>query len=192
MTMTASYVPIPVDKWVWHPSPVVCQVVLVTTRDEAGIVDVAPKSNCAIAAFRPLTYGFGCQRDHLTYRNIVATKQFTVNVPGVALAQTIWALPAVASSDRLAASGLTTTPGQTVSVPSIDQCVAHLECVLDQMIEFASGEVFILGQVGLVEVDERCLLPDDTAERYAALGTPFVFLEPGWFAPVGRPQSVPA
>jgi len=188
--MAISFSPIQLDKWTWHPSPLVYQVVLITTRDDAGEVDIAPKSNCTVAAFEPLTYGFGCQQDHRTYRNIVATGEFTVNVPGVALAETIWAMPTVASSDRMAAAGLTTAPGKTVSVPAVEQCAAHLECALDQVIQFDSGEVFVLGKVRLIEVDERCLQPAATPDRYAALGTPFVFLEPGWFAPVGRPNRV--
>jgi len=188
--MTIAFSPIQLDKWTWHPSPLVYQVVLITTCDDTGAVDIAPRSNCAVAAFEPLIYGFGCQQDHLTYRNLVSTGEFTVNVPGVALAKTIWAMPAVASSGRLAASGLTTTPGKTVNVPAVEQCGAHLECVLEQVIKFDSGEVFVLGEVRLIEVDERCLQPEATTDRYEALGTPFVFLEPGWLAPVGRPSRI--
>jgi len=45
------------------------------------------------------------------------------------------------------------------------------------------------GTAQLIEVDARCLGLATTPERYQALGVPFVFLEPGWYAPIGRPQS---
>ena len=117
---------IPLDKWAWHPSPLVCQVVLVGSVDATGIVDIAPKSNCAVAAFDPLTYGFGCQRDHQTCRNIIATGEFTINIPTVEQADAVWAMVDVPAADRLATTGLTTVPGKTVAVPVIEQCACHL------------------------------------------------------------------
>jgi len=183
----AEFAQIPLDKWQWHPSPLAHQVVLVTSIDAEGTVDVAPKSNCTVIAFEPLTYGIGCQKDHLTYQNIAATREFIVNVPTIDQAGVIAAMADAPHEDRLALTGFTTTPGKTVGVAAIDQCVAHLECALDQVVEFGSGEVFIIGAVHLIEVDARCLVPAGTAERYEALGTPFVFLEPGWYAPIGQP-----
>jgi len=180
----------PLDKWQWHPSPLAHQVVLVTSVDAQGHVDVAPKSNCAVVAFNPLAYGIGCQKDHLTYQNIAATREFTVNVPTIEQASTIAAMADVPQPDRLVRAGFTTTPGKTVAVPAIEQCSAHLECALDQVVEFASGEVFIIGVVRLIEVDARCLEPAATAQRYQALGTPLVFLEPGWYAPIGSPIHI--
>ena len=185
-----SFSPIPLDKWAWHPSPLVYQVVLVASLDDDRHLDVAPKSNCTIAAFRPLTFGFGCQKSHQTYRNIAATREFTVNILSVELADAIWAMPDIPAADRLAAAGLTASPGQTAATPTIDQCSAHLECTLERVIDFDSGEVFILGRVNLIEVDSRCLLPDATPDRYLALGTPLLFLEPGWYAPLGTPTPV--
>ncbi len=180
----------PLDKWQWSPSPLLYQVLLVTTRDENGEIDVAPKSCATIVAFAGPTFGFGCQWSHRTAKNIRATGEFVVNVPGAGLAEAIWAMPD--APDRLAAAGLTTLPGTTVSVPVIAECVAHLECVLDRIIEFPSDEVFILGTVRRIDMDERCLVPDDTAERYRALNRPLFFLEPGWCAPLGQPTKVGA
>ena len=148
------FVGLPLDKHAWSPSPLLGQVVLVTTVDESGTVDVAPKSWVSMVSFAGPTLGFGCNVEHRTYRNLVATGEFVVNVPSVA-------------------------------PPVVGECAAHLECRHERTVELARGEVFVLGTITSVEVDAACLASDDVADRYAAL-EPFVFLEHGWNAPLGR------
>lgn len=179
---------LPLDKWRWSPSPLPGQVVLVTTCDADGNVDVAPKSWVTMVAFAGPRLGFGCNLAHRTAQNVQATGEFVVNVPGVELAEAIWGM--LDTTDRLAGAGLTTTPGGTVAVPGIAECAAHLECGLDRVVEFPGGEVFVLGIVRRVDVGERCLTSGDVADRYAALGTPFFFLESGWCAPLGPARHV--
>jgi len=187
-TFDDQFVSIPLDKWQWHPSPLPGPVVLITTVDVDGTPDVAPKSWFTVAAFTGPVLGFGCTEEHRTCRNIRATGQFTVNIPGVDLADAIWRMPD--ADDRFADAGLRTTPGKTITVPAIRECHAHLECQLDQIAEFAEGEVFIFGTVKLVEVKKTALTPADTASRYASLGTPLFFLEDDWYAPLGEPHRV--
>jgi flavin reductase (DIM6/NTAB) family NADH-FMN oxidoreductase RutF len=174
------------DKWEWSPSPLPGQVVLVTSRDEHGVVDVAPKSWVTMAAGSGPTVGFGCTREHRTARNVEVTREFVINVPGFDLAEMAWAMPD--APDRLA--GLTTLPGVTVDVPVLRECPAHLECALDRIVEFSHGEVFIFGTVRRVGADQRCLGPDAVGERYDRLGHPFFFLESGWLAPLGQATPV--
>jgi len=166
------------------------QVVLVTTQDREGLVDVAPKSNAAMVTLSGPTYGFGCQADHRTAKNIRETGEFVVNVPDVRLADVVWAM--VDAPDRLSAVGLTLMRGVTVGVPRITECMAHLECALDRIVDFPNGELFIFGTVRRIDVDARCLAADDVPGRYRALGRPFFFLEPGWYAPLGEPRRVTA
>jgi hypothetical protein len=92
-----------------------------------------------MAGFAGPTLGFSCGEDHQTCRNIRQTGEFTVNVPSVELAAAVWAMPE--APDRFAQAGLSTTPGQTVSAPAVAECFAHLECALDQIIEFGHGEI---------------------------------------------------
>jgi len=48
------------DKHSWSPSPLLGQVVLVTSVDAHGVIDVAPKSWASMAAFAGPIVGFGC------------------------------------------------------------------------------------------------------------------------------------
>jgi flavin reductase (DIM6/NTAB) family NADH-FMN oxidoreductase RutF len=174
------------DKWQWSPSPLAHQVFLVTTVDSDGQPNVATKSNPAALSFSGPTYGFNCNRNHRTAKNIQQTGEFIFNVPPVELADAAWGM--IDAPDRFAYAHLTTLPGVTVSVPRIVECFAHFECVLDQILEFDNDEIFIIGTVTHIDIDERCLT-GDTAERYRQMGTPFFFLEPGWYAPLGAPAQ---
>jgi len=186
--MAGSFDRMPVAKVAWSPSPLPGQVVFVTSCDENGMVDIAPKSNITVVAFTGPTIGFGCSWDHRTAQNIRLTREFVVNVPGVALAESAWAM--IDAEDRFAAAGLSTTPGKTVHVPSVDQCAAHLECALDRVIEFDNHEVFILGTVRYLEITHQCAEAHDIEDRYAGLGGLFYFLEDGHYARLGSPVSV--
>ena len=186
------FVDMPLNKLRWSPSPLPSQIVLVTTIDENGQVDVAPKSCTAVVAFGGPTFGFGCNRDHQTLRNIEATGEFVVNVPGQDLAALIWPMAGQEAAQRLEAAGLETEAGQTVGVPHLSACPAHLECRLDRVLDFEGGEVFVLGTVTRVAVDERCSpqAAPGVEQRYAALGTPIFYLEGSYYAPVGAPRTL--
>ena len=60
------------DKRAWHPSPLVGQVVLITTLNEDGTSNVAPKSWISMMAFEPPILALGCNREHWSARNILA------------------------------------------------------------------------------------------------------------------------
>lgn len=181
------FVELPLDKHAWSPSPLLGQVVLVTTRDAAGSVDVAPKSWVSMVSFTGPVLGFGCNVGHRTYRNVEATGEFVVNVPGSSLAASTWGM--LTAADRLAE--LTLAPARTVAAPVVEQCSAYLECRHERTVGLAAGEVFVLGTVTAVAVAEASVAAADPADRYATLD-PFFFLEGGWYAPAGRARRVPS
>jgi flavin reductase (DIM6/NTAB) family NADH-FMN oxidoreductase RutF/catechol 2,3-dioxygenase-like lactoylglutathione lyase family enzyme len=177
----------PLDKWQWSPSPLPGQVMLVTSRDAAGRIDVAPKSWVTMVSMGDQPrLGFGCTLEHRTARNVRATGEFALSVPDQSLAGAVWDLPQAA--DRLA--GWATSPARTVALPLIADCVAHLECRLDRLVELDGPEVFVIGILQRVAVDERAATAQSVADRYAQ--RPFFFLEAGWYAPLGAPRPVAA
>ncbi|MCL2735833.1 MAG: flavin reductase family protein [Propionibacteriaceae bacterium] len=176
----------PSDKWFWSPSPLLGQVVLVTTVDAHGQVCVAPKSWVTVVAGTGPLVGFGCTREHGTVARAEAAGQFVINVPGRSLARAIFEMPI--TDDRLTSAGLTVSPGRTVAVPIIDQCPAVLECVWTQTVEFDNDEVFVIGRVTRIAVDEA-LTHGDTSGRYEGLA-PFFFCEQSVWAGLGATQSV--
>lgn len=179
------------DKRAWHPSPLPGQVVLVTSLTPDGRPSVATKSWISMVAFGPPPIlMFGCNRSHATARNVLATGEFVVNVPGVDLSATAWAVGsdhATPGVDRFDRHGLSTVAAEVVAPPRVAECHAHLECKLDR-IESWGEEVGIFGQIVAGSID-RWALGGDEAARYGSL-SPFFFLESGWLAPLGWARRV--
>lgn len=187
MSRPRRFVELSLDKHSWSPSPLLGQVVLVTSVDAHGVIDVAPKSWASMAAFAGPIVGFGCNVDHGTYRNIESTGEFVINVPDGSLAERTWNMLASPRDERIPQSGLTLRRGRTVAAPFVVECPAHLECHLYQTIAFPKGEVFIFGTISSIAVEEACLT-DELSERYHALN-PFFLLEGGWYATLGEPRQ---
>jgi flavin reductase (DIM6/NTAB) family NADH-FMN oxidoreductase RutF len=72
------------DKPTWHPSDLLGQIVLVTTLNEDGTSNLAPKSWISMMAFEPPILALGCNLEHWTAKNIQARQEFVMNVPGAA------------------------------------------------------------------------------------------------------------
>jgi len=179
------FVPLPLDKRDWRRSPLPGQIVLVSTIDSAGEVDVAPKSWVSMVAFDPPVIGFGCNTGHRPFANVVASGDFVVNVPPSDLAPTVWSMPADHGAQRIEHAHLRLRPATTVTPPVIADCVAHLECAYERTVEFGHGEVFVFGRIVAATIDERCLV-DDAVVAYRCLD-PCFFLQNNLFAALGHP-----
>src|SRR6266498_3950335 len=132
------------DKRMWRPSPLLGQIVLVTSLNEDGQSNVAPKSWISMMAFEPSLLALGCNLAHWTAQNILARQVFVVNVPGDELVEIVWKSQALPHPRPVESIGLTPIPAQKVKPPLIAECKAHLECTFVQHLVFGS-EVIILG-----------------------------------------------
>ncbi|MEX1157574.1 MAG: flavin reductase family protein [Thermomicrobiales bacterium] len=179
-------VAIDLDKHRWHPSPLVGQIVLLSTVDAAGQPNIAPKSWVTMVAFTGPVLAFGCNTAHTTYLNAIATGAFVVNIPGEDLVERIWAMPASHRADRIARSGLTLAPSRVVPPPLIVECRAHLECRTDAVQQYGD-EVLIFGQVVAASMNASCL-DGSPGEQYASLD-PIVFLENGVYGTIGAAST---
>lgn len=178
---------LPLDKHAWQPSVLLGQIVLVTTVDAEGIPNIAPKSWVTMVAFAGPVVAFGCNITHTTYRNIVATNEFVLNVLTKSLATRAWALSDLHGSARVRESGFTLVPASKVRVPSVDECPARLECLLDD-VKVYGDEVLIFGRVVAASIEEDCVHAP-LAERYKRLAPAF-FLEAGAYAGLGPVERV--
>ena len=169
----------------WRPAPIVGQVVLVTSCNEDGTTNVAPKCWAALVASQPLHLGFNCNRDHWTARNILRSREFVVNVPGVELAEKVWATSRLPHPRPPEAAGFTALPSTRVRPPRLAECHAHLECSLVQHLEFGS-EVWLLGRVVAASADAKVARAEDP---FAVMKS-FVYLEPGVFGIIGGANQV--
>jgi len=177
----ARKVEFPVAKSSWHPSPLLGQVVLVSSRNTQGETHVAAKSWISMVASDPPTLSLACRITHRTAINILETREFVVNIPGDDISE-----KALASGESLLSDGdgppWTLAPALKVAAPIVQECRAHLECVLDATRRFNAEEIALFGRILAVSVDEA-LLQGDNEERYRRL-KPLFFLEEGLYGVV--------
>jgi len=173
------------DKRKWHPSPILGQLVLVTTTNEDGTSNVAPKNWISYMAFGPSLIALGCNRNHWTAKNILRSGEFVINVPGADLVDTIWEAGYLDHPRPVESTGLTPIPSLKVRPPRIEECRAHLECVLDK--HFAYGnEVIVFGQIVATSIDREALEARDPYEYLKML----VFLEDGTYGTIQRAEKL--
>jgi flavin reductase (DIM6/NTAB) family NADH-FMN oxidoreductase RutF len=162
----------------WHPSPLLGQIVLVNTIDGEGRENIAPKSWVQMMAFSPPTVVLGCNLNHRTAKNILETKEFTINTVDEKMAGFCWELSE--STDRLKSIkdfGLTLLPSLKVSPSRIHECKAHIECTLSNslILNNSEGDVALFGEIVSVSVDEVAL-EGDLETQYSYLN-PVLYLE---------------
>jgi flavin reductase (DIM6/NTAB) family NADH-FMN oxidoreductase RutF len=171
------------DKRTWRPSPLLGQIVLVTTLNPDGQSNVAAKSWVSMMAFAPPILALGCNRRHWTAQNILRSQEFVINIPGEELVEVVWRSSTLPHPRPVEHLGLTPVPAQKVRPPLIEECKAHLECVLVQHLTFGE-EIILFGQIVAGCVDKVAL---DTRDPYTYLRM-LVFLEDGTFGVVEKAQ----
>ncbi len=174
-----------IDKRLWQPSPLVGQVVLVTSLNPDGQSNVAPKSWISMMSMEPPVVALGCNLSHWTAKNILERYEFVINVPGDDLADLVWRSSQVAHPRPVESIGLTAMSGRQVKAPLVAECRAHLECTYVQHVVFGE-EVVLFGKIVAASVDREARAAQDA---YSYL-RPFVFLEDGTYGVIERAKRV--
>jgi len=169
----------------WRPPPLVGQVVLVTTCNEDGTSNIAPKCWAMMIASTPPTLSFNCNLEHWTSRNVLKSHEFVINVPGVEIAQLVWNTYPLPHPRPVEAAGLTPIPSNRVRPPRVAECRAHLECVLERNLIYGR-EVVLIGQIVSASVDEELA----TCEDPFAMFKSFVYTAPGTYAVIGNSTTL--
>jgi len=177
------------DKYNWHPSPLAGQIVLLTTIDKDGHVDVAPKSWITMIAFKPPTIVIGCNRKHTTVSNLTKIPEFVVNIPSENLIGRIFDMPRIHSPRNLESLGLTPLPSLAVSPPGIAECHAHLECKLVKIEGIGKEyDVAIFGEVIKARINSDAQLGSNI-NRYSEL-RPTFFLEDSTYGVIDLARTI--
>jgi flavin reductase (DIM6/NTAB) family NADH-FMN oxidoreductase RutF/uncharacterized protein YciI len=177
------------DKMSWHPSPLAGQIVLLTTVDSKGNVDVAPKSWITMISFKPPSLVIGCNKKHTTAMNLTEVPEFVVNIPSENLVHKIYHMPAIPSPRSPESLGLGTLSSFSVKPPSIAECFAHLECKLIKTEGVGNeDEILIFGEVvkSRIDADAR---EGSYINRYSDL-RPVFFLEDGTYGVIDLARSI--
>lgn len=176
---------LPLDKHFWSPSPLLGQIVLVTTLNEDGVSNLAPKSWISMMAFDPPLLALGCSLSHWTAQNILRSHEFVVNIPGEELVDAIWRASSLPHPRPVEAAGLTPSPALRIKPPLIEECKAHLECVLEKQLVYGT-EVIFIAEIAAVSADK---IPPGIQDPYQYLKM-VAFLETGKYGVIENSRQI--
>ncbi len=178
-------VPFPIDKHQWQPGLLPGPIALISTADEQGTPNVAPKSWLQMVSFEPPMLMFSGQPNGTTERNIIATECFAVNVVDSRLASKTFSCIRFKGTERIARSEFRLTSATAIDAPLVENCKAHLECRLSETKPMGASLV-VFGEIVAAAIDQDVLAAEPRT-RYAILDQT-LFLEDGLFAQVRRPH----
>jgi uncharacterized protein len=163
--------------------PLAGPIALVTTVDEAGHVNVAPKSWISMVARNPRLAVMGCHRQHHTARNLLTTGECVLNFPGDDLVGRTWEAhhfrePGPGEPE---ARGFTPVPALQVAPPRLKECRAHLECRLES-VKWYGDECVLFLTVVAASADAAVL---ESADPAASL-RPIFYLGEGTYGVIDR------
>ena len=80
-----------------------------------------------------------------SHKLIVESGEFIVNIPTLELLQAVYACGSLTgrSFDKFKKTNLTQMPGKKVKVPAIRECIAHLECKVDDQLVTGDHTIFV-------------------------------------------------
>jgi len=140
-------------------------IAFVSTVDEQGVANVAPFSfftaicpNPMTVCFSPMVRGSdGAVKD--TLMNIRATREFVINIVSESIAGQMndAAIEFSPDVDEFEATGLTKVQSEIVKAPRVAESPVHLECALEQVLDFGQGPgsgSLVIGRVILIHVHD--------------------------------------
>jgi len=150
-------------------------VAIITTVGKDGSVNAAPYSWVTIVSYDPpqVIISTNIKRD--TYRNIIDTGEFVINIPSVDMLKAIWITQKhfPYGVNELEEANLTAFPAEKAKPPRIKECKAYLECKVVWTKDIGPT-CLVLGSIETVSVAED-LEKLDMKERAIALNRPIFF-----------------
>lgn len=139
-------------------------VAFVTTLGTNGVVNAAPFSFFNAVSTHPPIISIAIKQRTAqrkdTARNIIATKEFVVNICSIEIAKAI----SVASGEyppdlsEIELTKLSLIPSKKISVPRVANTLVQMECILDQVVEIGIDPVdLILGEVVAIHIHKDIL-----------------------------------
>lgn len=145
------------NNWYRARNFIIRPLVLITTVNKEGTINASVKTNFMTASSMK-NFAFYCSLEHHTYQNIMATKEFVINVPTeniiskVLKVAKITEKPSLSGVNEIEKVGLTPISSKKLRPPRVKECIAHYECLLDW-----HKENLIFGKVVAVSVDKSLM-----------------------------------
>lgn len=126
-----------------------------------GVPNLAPYSFFTVACTDPAILSVTSIGRKDTYRNVVETGEFVVNIGTESLMEVMNATsaPLAPEVDEFAASGLTAEPSDVVAAPRVARAPIAFECVRHDVIDLGTSAM-LLGRVVSVAISDEVLAPD--------------------------------
>jgi len=131
-------------------------VTLITTLGKDGSVNAAPHGWVTMVDYNPPQLLFSVNRSHDTYRNILETNEFVVNIPSADMIKEIWVTQKhfPYGTNELKEANLTALPSEKVKPPRIRECKAHIECKVSWT-KVIGSTCLVLGSIEAISIDKE-------------------------------------
>ena len=128
---------------------------LITSGDIQSESNIISVSFCMPVSKEPPSIACAIGRNALSYSLIEKCNEFAINVPPKELKKEIYycGFHSGRDVDKFKETGLTACPAKKVKAPIINECVAHMECVVYQKIMTGDKALFI-GEILEAYADE--------------------------------------
>jgi flavin reductase (DIM6/NTAB) family NADH-FMN oxidoreductase RutF len=133
--------------------------IVISTVSENGVSNAAPFSFNSPATTKPSMYGFCCEVEHDTWRNIRANGEFVVNLVGASFGDLMEPLSRGLPYEQseILECGLTEGASKKVKPPRIEEAYGWMECRMTSYEELSPRAVWIFGEVLVSEIREDAL-----------------------------------
>jgi len=128
---------------------------LITCADVSGNSNIIAVSFCMPVSKEPPLIACAIGRRSFSCELIENTKEFIINVPTAELKQQVYycGYHSGRDTDKFKETGLTPKPARKVRPPIIEECIAHMECVLKDIFQ-VGDKTLVVGKVIEAYADE--------------------------------------
>ena len=142
-------------------------VYLISTISKDDIRNIAPYGMVMPVSHNPPIYAIGSDKDRDTYRNIVETEEFVLNVPSTSMLEKVnlTGIKFPADIDEFEKTKFTPIPASQVKPSLIAECRSHFECKLLNIYEITKNRVIIVGEAVAVSIDREIFLKNFAKQK---------------------------
>jgi len=145
-----------IEHWDRLFAPSSC-LVMITTVNREGRINAASFGTCTRVCHDPVYIAFTVGAGKDTYRNVLDTQEFVVNVPSFDREMLekvrVVGLEFPPEVNELDKAGLTSIPSKIVKAPRIAECRSHFECRVEWTKQWLH-RLMVVGKVVAASVDE--------------------------------------
>ena len=162
--------------------------VLVSCVGKDGKPNITTLAWAMPTSIEPLLLAISVSPKRHSHKLIEETQEFIVNIPTLEIMQAVYACGSLTgrSFDKFKKAGLTPIPGRKVRAPAIRECVAHLECIVDNKFTTGDHTIFV-GKVVASYADINTFKESYDLKKtrllYHAGGNNFAVLDPKTYKP---------